>query len=73
MNLTDSQKKIFAILFAAGEPLETDRLAEALAISHAEAAEQCVLLQQRPKVTCRWSCAGWKTAGSCAPLPAMIR
>ena len=47
MNLTDSQKKIFAILFAAGEPLETDRLAEALAISHAEAAEQCVLLQQR--------------------------
>ena len=44
MNLTDSQKKIFAILFAAGEPLETDRLAEALAISHAEAAEQCVLL-----------------------------
>lgn len=28
MNLTDSQKKIFAILFAAGEPLETDRLAE---------------------------------------------
>ena len=23
--------------------------------------------------TCRWSCAGWKTAGSCAPLPAMIR
>lgn len=39
MNLTDSQKKIFAILFAAGEPLETDRLAEALAISHAEAAE----------------------------------
>ena len=33
--------------FAAGEPLETDRLAEALAISHAEAAEQCVLLQQR--------------------------
>ena len=41
MNLTDSQKKIFAILFAAGEPLETDRLAEALAISHAEAAEQC--------------------------------
>ena len=72
MNLTDSQKKIFAILFAAGEPLETDRLAEALAISHAEAAEQCVLLQQR-LVTCRWSCAGWKTAGSCAPLPAMIR
>jgi chromosome segregation and condensation protein ScpB len=68
MNLTDSQKKIFAILFAAGEPLETDRLAEALAISHAEAAEQCVLLQ-----TCHWSCAGWKTAGSCAPLPAMIR
>ena len=47
MNLTDSQKKLFAILFAAGEPLETDRLAEALAISHAEAAEQCVLLQQR--------------------------
>lgn len=47
MNLTDFQKKIFAILFAAGEPLETDRLAEALAISHAEAAEQCVLLQQR--------------------------
>ena len=47
MNLTDDQKKIFAILFAAGEPLETDRLAEALAVSHAEAAEQCVLLQQR--------------------------
>ena len=47
MNLTDTQKKIFAILFAAGEPLETDRLAEALAVSHAEAAEQCVLLQQR--------------------------
>ena len=47
MNLTESQKKIFAILFAAGEPLETDRLAESLAISHAEAAEQCVLLQQR--------------------------
>ena len=46
MNLTDTQKKIFAILFAAGEPLETDRLAEALAVSHAEAAEQCTLLQQ---------------------------
>ena len=30
MNLTDSQKKIFAILFAAGEPLETDRLEVAL-------------------------------------------
>lgn len=47
MNLTDTQKKIFAILFAAGDPLETDRLAEALALSHAEAAEQCVLLQDR--------------------------
>ena len=46
MNLTDTQKKIFASLFAAGEPLETDRLAEALAVSHAEAAEQCTLLLQ---------------------------
>lgn len=74
MNLTDSQKKIFAILFAAGEPLETDRLAEALAISHAEAAEQCVLLQQRlAESDLPLERAGCKTAGSCAPLPAMIR
>ena len=34
-------------LMNAREKLETERLAEALAISHAEAAEQCVLLQQR--------------------------
>lgn len=38
MNLTDSQKKIFAILFCGRGAAETDRLAEALAISHAEAA-----------------------------------
>lgn len=44
MQLTDLQNKLFAILFAAGDPLESSRLAEALAVSHAEVTEQCTLL-----------------------------
>lgn len=44
MHLTDTQNKIFAILFAAGEPLETDRMAEVLTLSTAECAEQCGLI-----------------------------
>lgn len=44
MHLTDTQNKIFAILFAAGEPLETDRMAEVLTLSTAECAELCGLI-----------------------------
>lgn len=44
MQLTELQNKIFAILFAAGDPMESDRLAEALEISPAAATEQCDLL-----------------------------
>lgn len=44
MQLSDSQKKIFAMLFAAGDPLETDRMAEVLALSPAEVLELCDLL-----------------------------
>lgn len=46
MQLTDSQKKIFAILFAAGDPIETDRMAEVLSISPAEVLELCDLLSR---------------------------
>lgn len=44
MQLTELQKKIFAILFAAGDPMESDRIAKAVDISTAAAIEQCDLL-----------------------------
>lgn len=47
MQLSDSQKKIFAILFAAGDPIETDRMAEVLELSPSEVLELCDLLSVR--------------------------
>lgn len=40
MGLTETQKKVFAVLFAAGEPLEGARLAEALGLGEREVREQ---------------------------------
>ncbi|MEG2073776.1 MAG: SMC-Scp complex subunit ScpB [Angelakisella sp.] len=40
MKLTERQKEMFAVLFAAGEPMETSRLAEALEI-HTSEVEDC--------------------------------
>lgn len=45
MQLTELQKKLFAIFFAAGDPIEGDRLAEALGVSSSEITEQCALLE----------------------------
>lgn len=40
MGLTETQKKIFAVLFAAGEPLEGARLGEAIGLGEREVREQ---------------------------------
>ena len=47
MTLTDSEKKIFAILFASGEPIETARIAEAMELSQAEVTERCAALTEK--------------------------
>lgn len=40
MRLTETQSRIFAVLFAAGEPLEGARLAEAIGLGEKEVREQ---------------------------------
>ncbi len=47
MTLSDTQKNIFAILFASGDPIEVSRMAEALSLSAPEVLEECGTLAER--------------------------
>ena len=60
-------RRILAVLFAAGEPLELERLAEGLGVDKAALRQALERLQGRLQEAFRWSCWSWRRAFSSPP------
>ena len=67
MQLTETQNKIFAILFAAGEPLDAGRLGEAIGLTPEEAPTLGGSLFGWRRGSFPWSSGGWTVPTSFAP------